>query len=118
MFNADFAASAPLFNIYLLVTASRVLLPNAIVLAKGAPRAIFWVGMAELVVKIALGFLFIHWWGLTGVAWSVVVAFWFEKLALAWVLEKKYGVAASSWLDIRWYAVYLGVLLLAYYFSM
>lgn len=118
VFNADFAASAPLFNIYLLVTASRVLLPNAIVLAKGAPRAIFWVGMAELVVKIALGFLFIHWWGLTGVAWSVVVAFWFEKLALAWVLEKKYGVAASSWLDIRWYAVYLGVLLLAYYFSM
>lgn len=118
VFNADFAASAPLFNIYLLVTASRVLLPNAIVLAKGAPRAIFWVGMAELVVKIALGFLFIRWWGLAGVAWSVVVAFWFEKLALAWVLEKKYGVAAASWLDTRWYAVYLGALLLAYYCSL
>ncbi len=58
VFNADFAASAPLFNIYLLITASRVLLPNAIVLAKGAPRAIFWVGMVELAVKITLGFLY------------------------------------------------------------
>ncbi|MCY7327426.1 MAG: hypothetical protein LH618_02625, partial [Saprospiraceae bacterium] len=35
LFNPDFAASAALFNIYLLLTASRVLLPNAIMLALG-----------------------------------------------------------------------------------
>ncbi len=117
VFNADFAASAPLFNIYLLITASRVLLPNAIVLSKGAPRSIFWVGVIELAVKIVLGFLFIQWWGLTGVAWSVVCAFWLEKLALMWVLEKKHDVATRSWLDTRWYAGYLAALLAAYYFS-
>jgi O-antigen/teichoic acid export membrane protein len=52
VFNPGFAASAPLFNIYLLVTASRVLLPNAIVLAKGVPQVIFGVGVVELLVKV------------------------------------------------------------------
>lgn len=114
IFNPDFAASAPLFNIYLLITASRLLLPNAIVLAKGAPRAIFWVGIIELVVKIALGFLFIQWWGLTGVAWSAVLAFWVEKLGLMWILEKKYGVRTVEWLDWRWYLIYTAALVAAF----
>jgi O-antigen/teichoic acid export membrane protein len=117
VFNPDFAASAPLFNIYLLITASRVLLPNAIVLAKGEPRAIFWVGIVELIVKIALGFLFIHWWGLAGVAWSAVLAFWVEKLGLIWFLEKKYGVKTREWLDLQWYWGYLTALAAAFMIS-
>lgn len=115
VFNPDFAASAPLFNIYLLITASRVLLPNAIVLAKGEPKVIFWVGIVELIVKIALGFLFIHWWGLAGVAWSAVLAFWVEKLGLIWFLEKKYAVRTKDWLDVRWYAGYVTIILLTYF---
>jgi O-antigen/teichoic acid export membrane protein len=117
VFNPDFAASAPLFNIYLLITASRVLLPNAIVLAKGEPRAIFGVGMVELAVKIALGFLFIHWWGLAGVAWSAVLAFWVEKLGLIWFLEKKHDVRTRKWLDLQWYWGYLAALAAAFMIS-
>lgn len=117
VFNADFAASAPLFNIYLLITASRILLPNAIVLAKGAPSAIFRVGVVELAVKIALGFLFIHWWGLAGVAWSAVLAFWVEKLGLIWFLEKKQSVKTTDWLDLKWYWGYLALLAAAFIIS-
>lgn len=114
VFNPDFAASAPLFNIYLLITASRVLLPNAILLAKGEPKVIFQVGIMELIVKIALGFLFIHWWGLAGVAWSAVLAFWVEKVGLIWWLEKKRGINTGEWLDIRWYAGYVAMIFLIY----
>lgn len=117
VFNADFAASAPLFNIYLLITASRIILSNAIVLAKGAPNAILRVGIAELVVKIALGFLFIHGWGLAGLAWSAVLSFWVEKLGLIWFLEKKYDMRTSEWLDIRWYTAYLLALAAAFMIS-
>ncbi len=117
VFNPDFAASAPLFNIYLLITASRLLLPNAIVLAKGAPQAIFWVGIIELIVKIALGFLFIQWWGLPGVAWSAVLAFWVEKLGLIWYLEKKCGVRTVEWLDWRWYSGYVALMFAGYFLS-
>ncbi len=114
LFNANFAASAALFNIYLLLTASRVLLPNAIVLAQGQPGIIFKVGLAELAVKIGVGFWFIAWFGLPGVAWSVVLAFWVEKLGLIWFLEKRYGVRTSDWLDIRWYGGYLLALMAAW----
>ncbi len=114
IFNSDFAASAALFNIYLLLTASRVLLPNAIVLARGQPSVIFKVGLVELVVKIGLGFWLIAWFGLPGLAWSVVLAFWVEKLGLIWFLEKKCDVRTVDWLDIRWYSGYLVALMAAW----
>lgn len=114
IFNPNFAASAPLFNIYLLMTASRLLLPNAIVLAEGKPKAILTVGLFELVVKIVFGFWFIHWWGLPGVAWSAVVAFWVEKAGLIWYLERRLHIRTKDWLDTGWYAGYVTALLAAW----
>ncbi|HMX40672.1 MAG TPA: polysaccharide biosynthesis C-terminal domain-containing protein, partial [Saprospiraceae bacterium] len=116
-FNADLVASAPLFNIYLLLTASRVLLPNALVVAKGEPKVMFRLGLVELCVKVVLGFLFIHWWGLAGVAWSVVAAYWVEKLGLIWYLEREHGQPTTEWLDLRWYTAYVLLLAGAYALS-
>lgn len=114
VFNPDFAASAPLFNIYLLMTASRVLLPNAIVLTRGAPNVIFRVGLLELAVKIALGFVFIRYWGLPGLAWSAVLAFWVEKAGLIWYLEHHCHLRTGDWLALRWYFFYTAALLAAF----
>ncbi|MCC6412172.1 MAG: polysaccharide biosynthesis C-terminal domain-containing protein [Saprospiraceae bacterium] len=114
VFNPEFAASAPLFNIYLLMTASRVLLPNALLLAGGQPRVIFKVGVLELLVKIMLGFVFIRWWGLEGVAWSAVAAFWVEKLGLIWYLKNRMQLPTRSWLDLKWFFGYLLALLAVY----
>jgi O-antigen/teichoic acid export membrane protein len=114
VFNPDFAASAPLFNIYLLMVASRVLLPNSIVLAKGEPRIIFWVGLTELATKIILGFVFIHFWGLAGVAWSAVLSFWVEKILLIIYLQKRHHLAIKQWLDLKWYGLYCILLLVAF----
>ena len=114
VFNPEFAAAAPLFNIYLLLTASRVLLPNTVVLAKGHSQAILAVGLIELALKAVLGFLFIHWWGLAGVAWSAVLVFFWEKIGLIWYLEKRLHVRTGDWLDVRLYAVYVAALLLAW----
>ena len=106
VFNPDFAASADLFNIYLLTLASRVLLPASIMLAKGDSRSIFWISVAELCVKFVLGFVFITYWGLPGLAFSVVLSFWVEKIGLIWILEKKHGVRTADWLDLKWYLFY------------
>lgn len=114
VFNPDFAAAAPLFNIYLLLTASRVLLPNSVVLAKGDSRAIFGVGILELMVKIATGFLFIQWWGLPGLAWSAVLSFWVEKIGLVFWLERRHNIRTTSWLDLWWYLAYTGALCAAF----
>ena len=115
VFNPEFVGSAVLFNIYLLRTASRVLLPNSIVLARGEARAILWVSVAEFAVKIALSVLLIRYWGLAGVAWSAVLAFWVEKIGLMWYLEARLKVRSKDWLDWRWYLFY-SLLLFATFF--
>jgi O-antigen/teichoic acid export membrane protein len=114
IFNPDFAAAAPLFNIYLLMTASRLLLPNSIVLAKGEPRVILWVGAAEFAAKVVFGLLGICYWGLAGLAWSAVLAFWVEKILLIIYLRKQHGLALRDWLDARWFGAYCLLLLAAY----
>jgi len=117
VFNPDFAAAAPLFNIYLLLTASRVLLPNALVLASNRSGIILRTGMLELLIKIVLGWLFIHLWGLPGLAWSAVIAFFTEKIGLMIWLEST-GVRTQSWLHIQVYALYVVAMSLAYAMSL
>jgi O-antigen/teichoic acid export membrane protein len=117
VFNPDFAASADVFNIYLLTLASRVLLPASILLAKGDSRSIFWISVMELCVKFILGFLFIQYWGLPGLAFSVVLSYWVEKIGLIWILEKKHGVSTPDWVDRKWYLGYSMALLGAYWIS-
>ncbi len=114
IFNPDFAAAAPLFNIYLLMTASRLLLPNSIVLAKSEPRVILWIGLTEFAAKVVFGVLGIHFGGLVGLAWSAVLAFWVEKILLIIYLKKQHGLALRDWLDARLFGAY-GLLLLAAY---
>lgn len=114
VFNPDFAASAALFNIYLLTLASRILLPAAIMLAQGDSRSIFWVSVLELGVKFVLGFVFLQLWGLPGLAFSVVLSFWVEKIGLIWWLERKHQVRTRDWLDIKWYVFYVVCLAVAY----
>lgn len=110
LFGPAFEPAAALFNIYLLLTISRVLLPNAIVLAYGHAHALLRVGLSELLLKVVTGFLFIHLWGLPGVAWSAVLSFFWEKMALTWYVRHRLGVAVGQWLDVRWFAVYSAAL--------
>lgn len=117
VFNADFAQSAALFNIYLLTLASRILLPATIVLALANSRSILWVSIAELLVKFVLGYWFILWWGLPGLAFSVVLSFWVEKLGLIWILEQKHGIKTSSWLNWKWYFSYTITLGIVYWLT-
>jgi O-antigen/teichoic acid export membrane protein len=113
VFSPAFAESAVLFNIYLCITATRVLLPNSIMLSLHRPKIILQAGMVELMAKVMLGFLFIQWWGLIGVAWSAVLAFWVEKLILIWNLQAKQQIRIERWLPWRWYLFYVSALALS-----
>lgn len=114
IFTNALAEAAPLFKIYLLLTVSRLLLPNTVVLALGKPRVIFYNSLLELALKIILGFVLIIHSGLHGLAWSAVGAFFFEKLALIWWLERKENIRTRDWLDVSVYLKYVLVLFLVF----
>lgn len=106
VFNQNFRESAVLFNIYLLTLCSRMLLPASIILSKGDSGSVFRVSLVELAVKFALGLTFINLFGLPGLAFSVVISFWTEKIGLIWLLERKHGIRTADWVDWRWYLGY------------
>lgn len=118
VFNQNFRESAILFNIYLLTLCSRVLLPAAIMLSKGDTGAVFRISLIEMAVKFVLGLILINFFGLPGLAFSVVISFWVEKTGLIWLLEKKHGIRTTDWVDWRWYLGYSAglVALFAYLF--
>lgn len=116
VFNDDLAPASPLFKIYLLLTATRVLMPNVVALAYGYSRVLLWAGLTELAVKMALGWAFIHLWGLPGLALSVLIAYAVEKLFIMAHLERS-GIRTTAWLDLRTYLVYVAALYVAYAFS-
>jgi len=64
-----------------------------------------------------LGFWFIQWWGLSGLAWSVVLSFWVEELGLMYLLERKHGVRTADWLAWKWYLGYVVILFLTFWIS-
>lgn len=114
VFNADLAPAARLFKIYLLLTATRILLPNTIVLGLGKPKILLYVGLAELCLKIATGWLGLYLGGLEGLAWSVIGCFAFEKIALMLYLRQYTKIRTTEWLDVRWYFGYTLVLMIGY----
>jgi O-antigen/teichoic acid export membrane protein len=114
VFSPDFQPSAVLFQIYLLVTMSRVLLPNSVLIGLQETNVIFYTGLGELALKIITGFVFVRWWGLEGIAWSVVVSFWFEKIVLMAYLWHQKGIPPQRWLPVRWFLLYSGLLIVAF----
>lgn len=99
VFNPNFAASVPVFNLFLLISASRLVQTYPAMLALGETKAVFWITILEILVKIALGFWLIKIGGLPGLALANVLAFWVEKLGQMFFLWKKHGLSPRELMD-------------------
>lgn len=99
VFSPGFAASVPVFNLFLLISASRLVMTYPAMLALGEGRAVFYITILEVLVKVALGFWFIKIGGLPGLALANVLAFWVEKLGQLLFLWKKHGIAPREIMD-------------------
>lgn len=93
MFNAEFAQSAQVFNVYLLLVVSRVVFPQTILIGLRHAKAIMHVSIVEISVNVALSLLFVQWFGLVGIAYATVIAFALEKLLLMRILWRKEGIS-------------------------
>jgi Polysaccharide biosynthesis C-terminal domain len=114
VFNPDFAESAPIFNVFLLTTASRLLMTYSPMMAFGESRMIFKITLVEIFVKISTSFLFIKFWGLPGLAFSTVLAFSIEKGLQALFLRKKHGISLFQIVDLKWFLGYSAGMILAF----
>ena len=115
VYNADFAVSARVFNIYLLILGSRILLPQVLII--GQQRNFVLVGSAllETALNIGLSLWWVRLWGLEGIALASVVAFLFNKVNLIVYTRQVLGIPLVRYVPVRLWAWYTGALVICYF---
>ena len=112
LFRSQFSQSAGVFNIYLLLVASRMLFPQAIVYGHNKSRVVFIIALAELAINISVSVFLLGFFGIYGVAYGTLIAFMAEKILLILYCKYKLGIPPSHFIPIRiWGAYTLGLLL-------
>lgn len=118
VFGADFAASAGIFNIYLLVLISRVLLPQVFLYAAKKNTILIIIGIVEIVVNLVLSILLYHYFGVYGIAWATVIAFGLSKIMMYGAVSRIAGLPIRKMIVMKQYFLYAAALFLAYLVSL
>ncbi len=106
VFNAQFEKSATIFNIYLLLVISRLLMPQTILNGLKITKPIMGASLFELILNVSLSLIFVQFLGIAGIAYATVIAFLFEKIYLASIVKAKLNIAVSDYIPIKIYTMY------------
>ena len=122
IFNKNFAESAYVFNIYLLLIVSRMVFPQTILIGLKRSNIILLGSIFEIIINVTLSVLFIHLWGIIGVAIATVIAYYFEKLFLITFVYQKLNILPKQYIPVKLHLFYsfltiLAYFIVAYYFS-
>lgn len=118
VFNADFQASALIFNVFLLILISRMMFPQTILIGLKANNAILVVSIVELTFNIVISFILVYYVGLIGVALGTVLAYSLEKLLLCIYLQYRFGIRLQDYVHLKWFSFYSLTLLACFLLSL
>jgi O-antigen/teichoic acid export membrane protein len=115
VFNPQFQQSALVFNIFLLLIASRILFPQTILNALGKYNIILLFSVIEIIIGVGLSMYWINTrLGMYGVALATVVTYLLNKLFLMSYLAIKLKIPPAKYISIEWYLFYVVVLILSF----
>ena len=117
VYNTDFKQSAFIFNIYLLILTSRVLLPQAYNFALHQHKVIVWTSILEIIVNVLLSFWWVQYWGVYGLAMATVVAYFIQKILLVLYNSQINHIPLRQYLPIKLYVIYVLVMVVAFLIS-
>jgi len=106
IFNAQFEKSATIFNIYLLLVISRLLMPQTILNGLKITKPIMNASLFELLLNVSLSLIFVQFWGIAGIAYATVIAFLFEKIYLAAIVKSRLNISVSDYIPVKIYSMY------------
>ena len=118
IFSVEYEYSALIFNIYLLVLASRILLPQVAIYAQKKNKILMYVTIIETIINIVLSIVFLKLWGLAGIAMATVVAALFQKTILVIYTKKYLNINMSEYLNLSKYRIYFVLMWLCFLISL
>lgn len=115
VFNASFAASAPIFNIYLLIIISRMIFSHSILLGMNKTKILLYISLAELIINVLCSLLLGLKFGLLGIAGGTLIAFAAEKVIQSIYLKRRHNISWHDYVPVRHFLVYSAALLLLFF---
>ncbi len=118
VYNEEFSLSAKIFNIYLLVISSRILLPQVFIYGRQHNYVLVASAIIELVINLSLSLYWVQVYGLEGIAFATVVAYMVNKILLIGYVHFKMGIPFNQYVNFKnyvcWNLVLVVVFLLTY----
>jgi O-antigen/teichoic acid export membrane protein len=113
IYNANFIPASQIFNIYLLLTVSRLLFPQTVIMGLQRNNIILKASIAELFTHISLSILFIHLLGVIGIAWAALAG---EYLFKTWIIIelKRSGFQLNQYSPVLIWVVFSSLLWLVF----
>ncbi|MDF1697128.1 MAG: lipid II flippase MurJ [Saprospiraceae bacterium] len=110
VYSEEYLVSAQIFNIYLLILCSRILLPQVILYAKQKNQVLMYAAGVEFVLNIGLSVYLMQFYGLYGIAIATVIAFFTQKIILVGYNWRILKIPISDYIDVKRYIYYCIVL--------
>lgn len=118
VFSPAFNQSIPVFNIFLLITISRLVFSRTVLVGLQDNRVILLISLLEFLVHIVAGLAFGGRWGLIGIAGAALLAYSLEKVLICVYLYYRHGIRLSAYTPMRWYILYSTLLFGAFLFNL
>lgn len=120
VFSPQFQDSAIIFDIYLLLVVSRLIFPQTVIMGLKNSSVILQAAVIELLINVFLSLIFVVEFGIAGVAFATVIAYYFEKTYLLIILKQKFNISSLKYINFKpiiLYSVILfAVFIIKYYF--
>ena len=116
-YSPQYSYSAVLFNIYLLIITSRIIMPEVFIYANHENKLFMKVSFVELLANVVLSLILLQFWGIAGIAFATFISFMGSKLYLVYFVKKEINISLRKYLDLRLYAIYTILLYVSFLIS-
>lgn len=116
-YDENYKESAFIFNIYLLILSSRVLLPQSYTLAHQKHGIVIVSSIVEIIANVALSLWWLQDFGVFGLAMATVVAYFIQKMILMIYNYRNYGIKIGQYIDIKYYLMYNSALVICFWIT-
>ncbi len=114
LFTPEFARSADVFMIYLLLIIPRLVFPQTIVIGRRKTNVILITAAVEIAVNIPLSLMLIKPYGVVGVALATFIVYFLEKVFLIYYVWKKMKIKPAEYIPVASWLLWSALLIILF----
>lgn len=114
LFTPEFARSADVFMIYLLLIIPRLVFPQTIVIGRRKTNVTLITAAVEIAMNIPLSLWLVKPYGVVGVALATFIVYFLEKLFLIYYVWKKMKIKPTEYIPVASWLIWSSLLIIMF----